>query len=68
MVMLDFICTGAAEMFGTEGSEKSKNENICLQRDSNPRHAITRQVNQCFRPLGTRWLDIKWSIHSLTVS
>ena len=37
--MLDFICMGM------------KNENICLQRDLNPRLATTRLVEQRFRPL-----------------
>ena len=50
--MLDFICMGSADLFGTERKRKIKNENICLQRDSNPRHATPRQVNQRFRPLG----------------
>ena len=31
---------------------KTQNENICLQRDSNSRHANPRQVNQRFRVLG----------------
>ena len=34
------------------GGPKIQNENICLQRDSNPRHATQLQENQRFRPLG----------------
>ena len=34
------------------GAEGAKNENICLQRDSNPRLATTQLVEQRFRPLG----------------
>ena len=34
-----------------EGSE-IQNENICLQRDSNPHHASQRQESQRLRPLG----------------
>ena len=36
---------------GAEGA-KNQNENICLQRDSNPRLVATRLVEQRFRPLG----------------
>ena len=34
--MLDFICMGAAELFGTGREPKIQSENLCLQRDSNP--------------------------------
>ena len=50
--MLDFICMYTAELFGMGKEQKIQNENICLQRDSNPRHPNPRQVNQRFRPLG----------------
>ena len=50
--MLDFICIGSGELFGTDKERKIQNENMCLQRESNPRHATRRQVNQHFRPLG----------------
>ena len=50
--MLDFICMGSVDLFGTVKELKIQNENICLQRDSNPPHATPRQVNQRFRPLG----------------
>ena len=50
--MLDFIYMGSADLFGTEGGAKIQNENICLQCDSNPHHAISRQESQRFRPLG----------------
>ena len=39
MVMLDFICMSTAELVGTGMERKIQNENICLQRDSNPLHA-----------------------------
>ena len=50
--MLDFICMGFAKLFGTVRERKIQNENVWLQRDSNPRNATPRQVNQRFRPLG----------------
>ena len=50
--MLDFICMGSADLFGTGKELKIQNENICFQRDSNPRNTTPRQVNQRFRPLG----------------
>ena len=50
MVMLDFICMGSADLFGTWRERKIQNEN--LQRDSNLRHATQRQVNQRIKPLG----------------
>ena len=53
MVVLDFICMGSTYLFGTARRErKIQNENICLQRDSNPRLATTRLVEHRFRPLG----------------
>ena len=52
MTRPDFICMGSAKLFGPERERKSQNENIDVQRDSNPRHATPRQVNQRFRPLG----------------
>ena len=40
--MLDFICMGSADLFGTGRERKIQNENLCLQRDSNSRrHATT---------------------------
>ena len=50
--MLDFICMGSADLFGTGRERKVQNENTCLQRDENPRHATQRPVSQRFRPLG----------------
>ena len=50
--MLDLIYMGSADLFGTGGERKSQNENICLQRDSNPHHASPRQESQRPRPLG----------------
>ena len=51
MVMLDFSCMGSADLLGT-GKERKFKMKICLQRDSNPRHATPRQVNQRLRWLG----------------
>ena len=50
--MLDFICNGFVDLFGTERERKIQNENKCLQRDSNPHHASPRQESQRLRPLG----------------
>ena len=50
MDMLDFICIGYPDLFGTRREWKIQNENICLQRDSNPRHATTDES----APLTTR--------------
>ena len=41
MVMLDFICMGSTELFGTGWDWKIQNENLCLQRDLNPCHTTT---------------------------
>ena len=50
--MLDFICMGSADLFGTGRERKIPNENVCLQRNSNPRHATPRQESERVRPLG----------------
>ena len=50
--MLDFICNGSVDLFGTGRERKIQNENICLQRDSNPHRIGPRQVSQRLRPLG----------------
>ena len=55
--MLDFICNGSVDLFGT-WSEKFKNENICLHRDSNPHNASVRQESQRLRPLGHEGLMV----------
>ena len=39
--IIDFICMGTAELFGTRSERKIQNENKCIQRDSNPRHHST---------------------------
>ena len=53
MVMLAFICIGSAGLFGSGKERKIHNENICLQRDSNPRPTDTlRQAELRSRPLG----------------
>ena len=52
MDMLDFICNGSVDLFGTGRERKIQNENICLQRDSNSHHASPRQESRCLRPLG----------------
>ena len=49
--MLDFICNGSFDLFGTRRERKIQNENICLQRDSNPHDASPRQESQRLRPL-----------------
>ena len=41
--MLDFICNGSVDLFGTGRERKIQNENICLQRDLNPQPASPRQ-------------------------
>ena len=43
MDMLDFICNGSVDLFGTGRERKIQNENICLQRDSNLHPASPRQ-------------------------
>ena len=58
MVMLDFICNGFVDLFGTGRERKIQNENICLQRDSNPHHANPRQESQRLRPLGHEGLMV----------
>ena len=56
--MLDFICNGSFDLFGTGRERKIQNENICLQRDSNPHHASPRQERQRLRPLGHEGLMV----------
>ena len=56
--MLDFICNGSIELFGTGRERKIQNENICLHRDSNPHHASPRQESQRLRPLGHEGLMV----------
>ena len=56
--MLDFICNGSVDLFGTGRERKIQNENICLQRDSNPHHASPRQESQRLRPLGHEGLMV----------
>ena len=70
MVMLDFICMGSAKLFGSGRERKIQNENERLQRDSNPRHATPRQVNQRFRPLGNDALMTicRLKAHNLPIS
>ena len=65
MIMFDFICMGSTYLFGTARRErKAQNENICLQRDSNPRLATTRLVEKRFRPLGYDTLMKIWRLMS----
>ena len=54
--MLDFICS--VDLFGAGRERESQNENICLQRDSNPHHASQRQESQRLRPLGHEGLMV----------
>ena len=56
--MLDFICNGFVDLFGTGRERKIQNENICIQRDSNPHHASPRQESQRLRPLGHEGLMV----------
>ena len=44
--MLDFICNGSVDLFGTGRERKIQNENVCLQQDSNPHHASPRQESK----------------------
>ena len=62
MVTLDFIYGDSSDLFGTGWERKIQNENICFQRDSNPRHATPRQDSQRSRPLGQAvfWFSILW--------
>ena len=52
--MLDIICS--ADLFGTGRERKIQNENICLQRDSNPHSP--RQESQRLRPLSHEGLMV----------
>ena len=45
--MLDFICMGSADLFGTWSKRKIQNKNMCLHRQSNVRHETPRQVSLC---------------------
>ena len=59
--MLDFICNGSVDLFGTGRERKIQNENLCFQRDSNPHHAGPRQESQRLRPLGLdgdQWFNV----------
>ena len=58
MDMLDFICNGSIDLFGTGRKRKIQNENICLRWDSNPHHASLRQESQRLRPLGHEGLMV----------
>ena len=50
--LLDFICNGSVDLFGTGRERNIQNENICIQWDLNPHHASPRQESQRLRPLG----------------
>ena len=56
--MLDFICNGSVDLFGTGRERKNQNENICLQRDLNPHPASPRQESRRLRPLGHEGLMV----------
>ena len=58
MDMLDFICNGSVDLFGTERKRKNQNENIYHQRDSNQHHASPRQESQRLRSLGHEGLMV----------
>ena len=56
--MLDFICNGSIDLFGTGRERKIQKENLCLQRDSNSHPASPRQESQRLRPLGHEGLMV----------
>ena len=58
MGMLNFICNGSVDLFGTGRERKIQNENICLQRDSNLHHASQRQESQRLRLLAHEGLMV----------
>ena len=64
--MLDFIYMGSADLFGTGRERKSQNESMFPAGfEPIPRQSTTvKSAPLTARP---RWLDIKWSIYSLTV-
>ena len=47
-VMLDFICMGFTELWGTGSKQKCQNENICLHREPNQR-PLAYQSGACDR-------------------
>ena len=67
MDMLDFIFNGSVELFGTGRERKNQNENICLQRDSNPHPASPRQESQRLRPLGQEGLMVNSGLMSYRI-
>ena len=56
--MLDFICNGSVDLFGTGREQKIQNENTYVQRDLNPHHASLRQESQRLRPLSHEGLMV----------
>ena len=64
MDMLDFICNGSVDLFGTGRERKIQNENLCLQQDSNPHTPVhDRKVTapKTARPRGLdgdRWFNV----------
>ena len=56
--MLDFICNGSVDLFGTGRKRKNQYKNLCLQQDSNPHHASPRHESQRVRPLGHEGLMV----------
>ena len=67
MDMLDFICNGSVDLFETGSERKIQNENICLQRDTNPHHTSPRQESQRLRPLGNEDLMMISGLMSYTI-
>ena len=65
--MLDFICNGSVDLFGKGRERKIQNENICLQQDSNPRHASPWQESQLLRPLGHEGLMVMINLMSYRI-
>ena len=67
MDMLDFICNGSVEQFGTDRDRNIPDENICLQRDSNTHHASPGQESQNIRPLGHEGLMVISGLMSYSI-
>ena len=67
MDVLDFICNGTVDLFRTRRGRKIQNENICLQRDSNPHHASQLQESQRLWPLGCGGLMVMSGLMSYRI-
>ena len=66
MIMLDFICIGSAELFGTGRERKIQNENMSpVGFELTPGTPL--QVYQRFRPLGHDGLTMNCCLMSFRV-